>query len=108
MPEYDFTVDVLPDSERVVVAPRGELDHFTTPRLRQAVIEAAGSGWQDIVLDLRALSFMDSAGVHLLEELRDGLVGDAQCTMIDGVGPVALPIETLGGPRLLPAAELAA
>lgn len=85
-------IDVRPDRERVILVLQGALDHFTAPLLRAAVVEVIAVGWQDIVLDLRELRFMDSGGIHLLEELRDGAFGDARYRMVDGVGPAALPL----------------
>ncbi len=106
LPADDFSVDVRPDRERLVLAPRGALDRFTAPELRSAVVEAVAAGWRAIVIDLRGLEFMDAGGVHLLEQLRDGLAADAHCSMIDGVDAVAFPLELLGHRRLLPLAEM--
>jgi len=101
-----LTVDVHPDRERIILAPHGELDHFSAPLLRATISETIALGWEDVVLDLRRLTFMDSGGVHLLQDLRDGVLGDAHFTMIDGTGPATLPLQILGGPRLLPTAEV--
>jgi anti-anti-sigma factor len=101
-----LTVDVLPDRERIILAPHGELDQFSASLLRETISETIASGWDDVVLDLRKLTFMDSGGVHLLQDLRDGVFGDARFTMIDGTGPAALPLHMLGGPRFLPLAEV--
>lgn len=101
-----LTVDVHPDRERIILAPHGELDYFSAPLLRVTISETIALGWEDVVLDLRQLTFMDSGGVHLLQDLRDGVFGDARFTMIDGTGPATLPLQILGGPRLLPTAQV--
>jgi anti-anti-sigma factor len=101
-----LTVDVRPERERIILAPHGELDHFSAPLLRASIYETLALGWDDVVLDLRKLTFMDSGGVHLLEDLRDGVLGRARFSMIDGTGPAALPLQLIGGPRLLPSAEV--
>ena len=101
-----LTVDVHPDRERVILAPQGELDHFSASLLRATISETVAQGWDHVVLDLRKLTFMDSGGVHLLQDLRDGVLGRARFSMIDGTGPAALPLQLLGGPRLLPSAEV--
>lgn len=103
MPEELLTIALRPDRDHVVVAARGELDRFTAAALRAAIDELVGSGWSDIVIDLRQLTFMDSGGVHLLEELRDAHFSPTRFSMIDGTGPAALPLALMGGPRLLPA-----
>lgn len=74
-PPEPFAVEVHWRGHVAILQPSGELDLATIETLRAALddIEIAGA----VVLDLRGLSFVDSAGVHLLIELhqraqRDG------------------------------------
>jgi anti-sigma B factor antagonist len=78
---------------------RGELDLATAAQLEQALSEAG----DDVLLDLRGLTFMDSTGVRVLleaaERSRDGLRivppldGDARITIEEtGIGAL-LPLE---------------
>ena len=106
MPSPALTVDLRPDRDRLVLRCRGELDHFSATGLRDALSEAVASGWRRIVLNLSRLDFMDAGGVHLLEELRDGVHGDADWAMVDGTAAVSLPIEVLALARLLPSADV--
>lgn len=46
-----------------VVAPIGELDLASVPRLRQEVVALVGSGHVDVVLDMAAVDFIDSVGL---------------------------------------------
>lgn len=46
-----------------VVAPVGELDLASVPRLRQSVLNLLGAGGRDVVLDLGAVDFIDSVGL---------------------------------------------
>jgi anti-sigma B factor antagonist len=46
-----------------VVAPVGELDLASVPRLRQEVLNLLGAGGRDVVLDLGAVDFIDSVGL---------------------------------------------
>ena len=46
----------------------GELDPSTADRLREALADDCGSSG-DITLDLSALTFLDSAGFHVLMEV---------------------------------------
>lgn len=101
-----LSVDIRPDQERVVLTPHGELDHFTAEDLRASLEDVVSAGWHEVVLDLRGLDFMDAGGIHLLEDIRDGKLGAADWSMLDGVGAAALPVEVLGGPRLLPLARV--
>jgi anti-sigma B factor antagonist len=56
------------DFDQVVVAPRGELDLDTAPALDADLRAVRDLGFETIVVDLRGLSFIDSAGVSLLLE----------------------------------------
>ena len=102
VPAEDFSVEVRPDRDRVILVCRGDLDHFTADTLREAIAELVVSGWGQIVLDLSQLDFMDLGGVHLLKDARDGVLGVAEYTMIDGNAAVALPLQLTYGHRLLP------
>ncbi|MBP2704924.1 STAS domain-containing protein [Microbispora sp. RL4-1S] len=55
-------------SNAVVVAVEGELDLFTAPFLREEVRDAIRDDGPSLVLDLAALSFMDSSGLSVLIE----------------------------------------
>jgi anti-sigma B factor antagonist len=44
---------------------RGELDVSTAPKLREALVDAIGSG-RRIVVDLEGLEFLDSVGLGIL------------------------------------------
>jgi anti-sigma B factor antagonist len=62
----EFFCDVRPDRKRVLVRVGGELDLGVAPRVAATVDELLEVGFTRIVLDLRELSFVDSAGVHAL------------------------------------------
>ena len=60
-----FAIDTDEREDRVVVAPRGELDMASAPELEQAVMPRLEAGdW--VVLDLRALEFIDSSGLRVV------------------------------------------
>jgi anti-sigma B factor antagonist len=44
----------------------GELDLYTAPRLRDAVIEAIDGGTTNVVLDIADVGFIDSTGLGAL------------------------------------------
>jgi anti-sigma B factor antagonist len=98
-PSEQFSVEVLPDRERVVVIPHGELDVATAGRLAAEIDELTSRGFDAIVLDLRATSFIDSSGMHLL--LDQTARPDAQVTLIDGAQPVRRVIDLAGVRHLL-------
>jgi anti-sigma B factor antagonist len=66
-----LAIGVRPDRDRVVVAAGGELDLATSGVLRDALDELRDSGWRNFALDLRDVTFMDSAGVHVVLDLLD-------------------------------------
>lgn len=49
-----------------IVAVQGEVDISGAPRLRDAILQAVGSGVQRLVLDLSAVPFIDSTGLGVL------------------------------------------
>jgi anti-sigma B factor antagonist len=61
-----FGIDLHPERETVRVAPRGELDVATAGMLEAQLHELRDSGFDCVVLDLRRLTFMDSAGIALI------------------------------------------
>jgi anti-anti-sigma factor len=64
-----FEVCVQPDRDVIYVKPVGELDLATIPQLRDELNELVATGFKQIVIDLRALLFIDCAGIGLLVAL---------------------------------------
>lgn len=62
----EFSVAVRPDRGQVAVAPAGELDLATVAEVERERFELRATGFTDIVLDLRGVTFMDSSGLALL------------------------------------------
>ncbi|HEY2636145.1 MAG TPA: STAS domain-containing protein [Solirubrobacteraceae bacterium] len=62
----EFDVVVRHDGDRAVVAPTGELDIATVPRLRAEMRDADGA--PEVVLDLRGLRFLDTSGLRAVIE----------------------------------------
>jgi len=82
-----FVVETRPDRERVIVAPRGELDIATVELVAVEIDELVRVGFTDLVLDLRGLAFMDVSGLHFV--LGQARRPDADVTLIDGPPAVA-------------------
>jgi anti-anti-sigma factor len=94
-----FAIEIRPSRERVIVAPRGELDCATVARLQTAVDDLVATGWDTIVLDLRGLCFMDSTGLCLIT--RQTGRTDAAVQLIDGTAAVSRLFDLTGlRPRL--------
>ena len=96
-PEPLLSVEVRPDRDAVIVAPRGELDLSTVALVEREVRELQERGFARVVLDLRGLTFIDSTGLRLLIRLDD----DARArrhtlTLIDRDGPARHLLELTG------------
>jgi anti-sigma B factor antagonist len=95
-------LSVVPDRDRVVVRAHGELDLSTAELVRTQLQELAASGWSDVVLDLRPLSFMDTAGVHVLLSAQDDASrAQTSFAIIAGEDPVIRVLALTGTRDLL-------
>ena len=108
-----FAVEAQRRDHVTIVQPRGELDFATVETLSAALgaciaetLRAVPAGFNSggrLVLDLRGLSFMDSAGVHLLSALdrrakRDGF----HLTLVAPTAPIDRAIQLCGLDQVLP------
>lgn len=94
-PPFNVTVD--PDRSAVRVVPSGELDVASRGVLAAQLDELWQSGWSEIVVDLRELTFMDSSGVHLLlAHHRRASETGARFVMIDGHEPISRTLQLCG------------
>ena len=57
-------VEVKPD--RILVRPAGELDLATADSLERRIVELLRNGSARVVVDLRAVTFIDSSGIRAL------------------------------------------
>jgi anti-anti-sigma factor len=71
VPSPNFFCDVRPDRERVIVSVKGELDVGVASQVAETIDDLLEVGFTRIVVDLRELSFLDSAGVHTLITAED-------------------------------------
>lgn len=70
LPYAPFSVLVTPNRDEVAVAPVGELNSEHVDEVRRTVAELKETGFARLVLDLRQVSFIDSAGLRMLLGLR--------------------------------------
>jgi anti-sigma B factor antagonist len=89
-----FTVGVRHEAQRIVVAPRGELDVATVQLLETEVRKLCDGGARALVLDPSGLTFVDSTGLRLLLQL-DAYAADIGCSfaLVDCDGPVRRLLE---------------
>jgi anti-anti-sigma factor len=95
-----FVVETLPDRERVIVAPHGELDIVTVECVSDEMDALVAVGFADLVLDLRGVTFMDVAGLHLA--IAQTRRRDATVQLIDGPRAVSRVIDLAGVREELP------
>jgi anti-anti-sigma factor len=70
----EFSVSRRRVGDAIVVAPAGEIDLATVDDLQAAVDAAAGESEQ-VVLDLREVTFIDSAGLRLVLQNSRAIAG---------------------------------
>lgn len=67
-PPAGFGITVSESGGRTQVFVQGELDVLTVPELRSVLRGCAEHGRSDVVVDLRALEFLDARGLSALVE----------------------------------------
>lgn len=65
-PPEPFRTELEPHRETIVVAAHGEIDIDTAGQLGTQLRELLESGFKRVVLDLRATTFIDSTGLHVI------------------------------------------
>ena len=55
-----------PGREVAIVEVSGEVDVYTAPRLREALLDLVDSGHHNVVVDIRGVEFLDSTGLGVL------------------------------------------
>ena len=75
----------------------GELDAAGAPALRSALSDRVGRGEGDVVVDLQALTFIDSIGMGALVKAAGQLERqDRRLRVVGAQGPVRRAMETAG------------
>lgn len=93
-----FALETEKRDQVLIVRLSGELDHHTAPELRTALDRAIdGDGVRDIVLNLSALSFMDSSGIGVLLGRHKKVQSVGGRLVVCGLGPTVRRIFELAG-----------
>lgn len=89
--------------EVLVYKLRGSLDLSTSPSVRAALMEAAGEGTHDIIVDLTNLEFIDSTGLGaLIGAHRRALEHQGKVRLAVGDGPIGRLLNITGLIRIFP------
>src|SRR5213592_907592 len=62
----DLDVETGTVGDASLLSLRGEIDVYTAPRLRQAIIDLVDGGANRIVVDMEKVDFLDSTGLGVL------------------------------------------
>ena len=86
----------------VALTAAGELDLATVPALRERLDAAIDAGARHLVLDLTAVTFMDSVAMAAILHARTRLGGDGRLAVVIPTGSYTrLVVEIAGLPRCL-------
>jgi anti-sigma B factor antagonist len=66
LPRMDLDVETGSVGDAALLTLRGEIDVYTAPRLRQAIIDLVDGGANRIVVDMAKVDFLDSTGLGVL------------------------------------------
>jgi anti-sigma B factor antagonist len=64
----DLDVETTSRGNATILTLRGEIDVYTAPRLRQAIVDVVDGGAQHVVLDMEKVEFLDSTGLGVMVE----------------------------------------
>ncbi len=99
-----FRCSIEPRRDELWLEPAGELDLESATVLRAVLGEYLDAGFPRLVLDLRAVTFMDSSGLHLLlEAQRDARARGVELSVRPGPPSVQRVFDVTGTAKLFPA-----
>jgi anti-sigma B factor antagonist len=87
-PPDEFACEVRPDRGSVVVRLAGEPDVRVAGDVAAIVEELLDARFPRVVVDLRALRFLDSSGLHMLVAARSAERRQAAVSLVRGPGNV--------------------
>src|SRR4051794_14997398 len=97
-PRLDLELE--PDRERVIVRPAGEIDIATVHLLEAEVQQLLDRGFDELIIDLADLTFIDARGARHIYELAQRM-GDG-LTVRPGPAAVQRAFEITGLVSLIP------
>ena len=102
------SLTVSEEGPGVVVAAAGEIDSTSAPVLREQLEELLDNGTRQVTVDLRAVSFLDSAGLCVLAAAhRRALREDVRMRVLASSRAVIRPLQITGLWELLHAEQVA-
>ena len=93
----DLRVELAPDRDRVTVRVSGEIDIATAGEVEKPLLELFDSGFDQVVLDLREVTFMDSSGIRvLIGAHQHAEARDATLSIVVGAARIRQALELSG------------
>jgi anti-sigma B factor antagonist len=62
----DLSLETRNEGDWTVIAVGGEIDVYTAPKLREALVELVNAGRYQIIVDVESVDFLDSTGLGVL------------------------------------------
>jgi anti-sigma B factor antagonist len=97
----NIDIDIVERDEAVVVVVEGEVDLCAAPEFEQSLAWAGAIEARSIVVDLDRVSFMDSAGVHVLLQFSLSEANRSRLALTPGSPQVQRLLEVTGVRRYL-------
>jgi anti-sigma B factor antagonist len=97
----NIDIDIVERDSTVLVVVEGEVDLCAAQEFEESLARAGASDAPSIVLDLDRVSFMDSAGVHVLLQFSISQQGRHRLTLTRGSPQVQRLLEVTGVRRYL-------
>lgn len=98
-----LTVRVTPGPVRVLVMVAGDCDATTGRQFRDALMSQVPRGASRMIVDLSGLAFMDSAGAHVMVNLKTVLTARGGSLVLVSPQPiVARVLSLMGVDELIP------
>jgi anti-sigma B factor antagonist len=101
MTQDELHIESTRDGETTVLSLRGSLDLATSPSVRSALVDAAGDGAHDVIVDLTSLEFLDSTGLGaLIGAQRRALEQHGRVRLVVTEGPISRLLNITGLVRI--------
>ena len=98
-----FRCEVQPHRDELWFVAEGELDLETSAQVREQLAEQMDSGFHTLVLDLRAVTFVDSTGLRtVIEAQKAARARGVGFALVPGPPPVQRLFELTGTRGLFP------
>lgn len=62
----DLSLETRSEGDWTIVSVGGEIDVYTAPKLREALVELVNAGRYQLVVDVEGVDFLDSTGLGVL------------------------------------------